>query len=438
MNSVSLQTRLFFISITALCLVSGATLARAEGGELLWEDRFDLTGGFDSAEAVVVQGKRLFVFGGGQVASVNGFEDFDWIVRAYDRLSGDLLWQDVVDGGLDIAEQARAIAVQGRYLVAVGAAGGDGDGDYWVRTYDSRTGQLRWEDLIVKPAGSETAADVVIQGQSAFVIGTQLKVYDVKSGRVLWQDIDGSGEAIAVSGKRVFTAGSRDGDFFVRAYNRVKGGLLWEDLSDLSGGGKDSAAALKTRGNRVIAVGYAGESFNKDFVVRAYHPSTGALIWEDRFDTGSTDRAEAVAINDRHVYVVGGVRPGGSSDFAVRAYDRRTGALQWDDTFDFEGANDVARAVTVEGGQVFVGGLLQKAGFGETGFVVRAYNSNTGNLVWMDQHVEQQLSTINAITAHGGQVYAVGSTILDFLVRAYTADYGKQCQRQHKHKLRYH
>jgi len=422
MNSISFQVRLFLISIITLCLVSAATLARAEGGELLWEDRFDLTGGFDEAEAVAVQGTRLFVFGDGQVPSINGFEDFDWIVRAYDRLSGALLWQDIVDGGLDIAERARAIAVQGLHLIAVGAAGGDGDGDYWVRAYNSRTGQLRWEDLIVHPAGRETAADVVIQGQRAFVVGTHVvKVYDLKRGRVLWEDIDGSGEAIAVSGKRVFTAGSRGGDFFVRAYDSVKGFLLWEDLSDLSGG-EDSAIALGTLGNRVIAVGSAGDFPNRDFVVRAYHPNTGDLIWEDRFDTGSNDQAAAVAINDWHVYVVGAVRPDGSSDFAVRAYDRRTGALQWDDTFDFAGGNDSARAVTVEGGQVFVGGSLQEAGFTESGFVVRAYDSKTGDLAWMDQLVEPQASGIKRIAALGGQVYAVGTGFyLDFLVRAYTA-----------------
>jgi hypothetical protein len=422
MNSINIQVRLFLISITALCLISVAAFARAESGELLWEDRFDLTGGFDKAEAVVVQGTQLFVFGVGQVPSVNGIEDFDWIVRAYDRLSGALLWQDVVDGGLDIAERARAIAVQGRYLVAVGSAGGDGDGDYWVRAYDSHTGQLRWEDLIVNPYGSESANDVVIKGQRAFVVGTHVSVYNVKNGRILWEDIDGSGQAIAVSGKRLFTAGSRAGDFLVRAYNGMTGEPLWEDLSDLSGG-EDSAAALVTLGNRVIAAGYAGDFPNRDFVVRAYHPSSGALIWEDRYDTGSNDYADAIAVSGRSVYVVGSVRPSGSSDFAVRAYDRNTGALQWNDTFDFAGGNDAARAVTIWGGLVYVGGFLQEAGFTESGFVVRAYDSKTGNLAWMDQLIEPQSSNIEEIAALGGQVYAVGTGFyLDFLVRAYTAN----------------
>lgn len=422
MNSISFQIRFFLVSITTLCLVIVATIARAEGGELLWEDRFDLTGGYDVAEAAVVQGTQLFVFGDGQVPSVDGIEDFDWIVRAYDRLSGSLLWQDIADGGLDIAERARAIAIQGRNLVAVGSAGGDGDGDFWVRTYDSRTGQLLWEDLIVNPYGSESANDVVINGQRAYVVGTRVRVYDVKNGRILWEDIDGSGEANAVSGKRLFIAGSRNGDFFVRAYNGMTGEFLWEDLSDLSGG-EDSATALETLGNRVIAAGYAGDFPNRDFVVRAYDPSSGALIWEDRYDTGDNDYAYAVAISDRSVYAVGSVRPGGSSDFSVRAYDRITGALQWNDTFDFAGGNDRARAVTVWGGQVFVGGSLQEAGFSESGFVVRAYDSETGDLEWMDYLFEPQVSSISGITALGGKVYAVGTAFyLDFLVRAYSAN----------------
>lgn len=423
MKLFQFQARMFFISIIMIPLTFAATLALADDAQLLWEDRFDLTGGFDEAEAVAIQGRRLFVFGDGQVPSVNGIEDFDWIVRAYDRFSGKPLWQDVVDGGLDVAERARAIAVRGRYLVAVGAAGGDGDGDYWVRTYDSRSGYLIWEDLIVNPVGSETATGVVIQGRKAFVVGTYVKAYGLKRGDILWEDLDGSGEAIAVFGKKVFTAGSRDGDFFVRAYDSRTGDLLWEDLSDL-GGGDDSATAVKAAPNQVIAVGYAGDFPNRDLIVRAYRPRTGILIWEDRFDSGGTDLAASLAIRYRQVYVVGGVRPGGSSDFAVRTYDLIRGTLQWEDTFDFEGGNDSAMAVTVNRGQVLVGGYLQEAGFSESGFVVRAYNARTGELVWMDYQVEPQSSSIHGIASQSGLVYAVGTGFyLDFLVRAYDIDY---------------
>lgn len=421
MSSIIIHFRLLTICIMALCLINVAERACAEGGDLLWEDRFDLDGGFDKAEAVTVQGKRLFVFGEGQVPSVGGIEDFDWILRAYDRFTGALLWQDIVDGGLDIAEQASAIDVQGRHLIAVGSAGGDGDGDYWVRAYDSRSGRLRWQDLIVNPAGSEIAANVAIQGRRAFVIGSYLKVYDLKRGVVLWEDIDCSGVAIAVLGKRVFIAGSRNGDFFVRAYDRRKGVVLWEDVSDLSGE-NDSATALEVRGNRLIAAGYAGDSFDKDFVVRAYHSRTGKLIWEDIHDTGGNDFAEAIVIRKHNAYVVGSVRPSGSSDFAVRVYDLRTGVLRWNDTFDFAGGNDIAHTVTVAGRFVFVGGTLQEAGFHESGYVVRAYDSRTGDLAWMDYSIEPQTSSINGITAKGGDLYAVGTAFdLDFLVLAYTA-----------------
>jgi hypothetical protein len=107
-------------------------------------------------------------------------------------------------------------------------------------------------------------------------------------------------------------------------------------------GENDSATALEVRGNLVIAVGYAGDSIDKDLVVRAYHPKTGELIWEDIHDTGGIDWAEAIAIGKQSAYVLGAVRPGGSSDFAVRAYDLNTGVLRWEDTFDFAGGNVVA------------------------------------------------------------------------------------------------
>lgn len=392
-------------------------MVSAWAGDLRWEDRFDLTGGFDSATCVAVQGKQLFVVGSGQVPPKDGIEDFDWIVRAYDRLSGSLLWQDQADGGLDIADTARAVAVQGRYVVAVGSAGGDGDGDWWVRAYDVKTGHLRWQDRIVHPAASEGAADVVIEGHRVFVVGSRLRVYDLKHGKVIWEDPEVSGASIAVGGKSVFIAGSRNGDFFVRAYDSRTGLAQWEDLSDLSGG-QDSANALKVHGRSVIAVGSAGTFLSRDFVVRAYEGKTGALEWEDRVDTGGLDEALALAIKDRSAYVVGRVRASGTDDFVIRAYDTRTGSLRWDDVFDF-GGNDIARTVTVAGEQVFVGGTLQEPGFHESGIVVRAYNANNGRLAWMDKLVEPQASSIDGIAALGGQVYAVGTQTLDFLVRAY-------------------
>jgi glucose dehydrogenase len=392
-------------------------VAGAGGGSLLWEDRFDLSGGFDSAGDVAVQGRRLFVVGGGQMPSKDGIEDFDWIVRAYDRVSGALLWQDQVDGGLDILDAARAVAVQGRSLVAVGSAGGDGDGDYWVRAYNANTGRLRWEDRIVDPTGTEGATDVVIQGRQAFVVGNRLKVYDLKRGAVVWEDPEVAGQAIAVSGKSVFIAGSRNGDFFVRSYDSRTGVLQWEDLSDLSGG-QDTARAVAVYGDGVIAVGSAGDA--RDFVVRSYEARTGALQWEDRVDTGGLDEALALAIKNRSAYVVGRVAASGTSDFVVRAYNRKTGTLRWDDIFDF-GGNDIARTVTVADGQVFVGGSLQEAGFGDSAIVVRAYGATTGHLAWMDTLLEPQASSIEAITALGGRVYAVGTQSLDFLVRAYKA-----------------
>jgi len=397
-------------------LTAIAPLAGAAGGDLLWEDRFDLTGGFDSAGAATVQGRQLFVVGSGQVPSKNGIADFDWIVRAYDRLSGTLVWQDQADGGLDILDAPRAVAVQGRTLVVVGSAGGDGEGDYWVRAYDARTGRLRWQDRVVDPTGTGVAADVVIQGHRAFVVGSRLRVYDLKRGSVIWEDPDAAGEAIAVAGKSVFIAGSRNNDFFVRAYDSRTGLLRWEDLSDLSGG-QDTARALAVHGNGVIVVGSAGDA--RDFVVRTYEGKTGTLQWEDRVDTGGLDEALALAIKDRSAYVVGRVAASGTSDFVVRAYNTKTGALRWDDVFDF-GGNDIARTVTVEGDRVFVGGSLQQPGFSHIAFVVRAYNARNGHLAWMDKLVDPQfVSSIEGITALGGQVYAVGTRSLDFIVRAY-------------------
>jgi hypothetical protein len=144
------------------------------------------------------------------------------------------------------------------------------------------------------------------------------------------------------------------------------------------------------------------------------------LIWNDRVDSGGNDNASAVAVDHRHVFVVGRLRPGGSDDLAIRSYDRRTGNLLWDDTFDNAGGNDSANAVASNGRYVFAGGSVQRVPYRDSGFVIRAYEAEAGDLEWMDLQIEPQASSIKAIAAHGEQVYAAGvGFYLDLLVRAY-------------------
>ncbi len=109
--------------------------ALAKGGDLLWDDQFDNGGGSNEALAITAQGNMVYAagFGGGTTV---GEEEF--VVRAYDAKTGDLLWDDQFDkgGGFNVAF---AITAQGNMVYAAGfgeTAGGDFE--FVVRAYDAR------------------------------------------------------------------------------------------------------------------------------------------------------------------------------------------------------------------------------------------------------------------------------------------------------------
>ena len=184
-----------------------------------------------------------------------------------------------------------------------------------------------------------------------------------------------------MGGSRVFAAG-RGGraagflDFLVRAYDAKTGDLLWERQFDVAGG-EDEANGIAVHGSRVFAVGFGGEpGQDEDFLVRAYNAQTGDLLWGDQFDlTGSDDEARAVAVGGSGVFAVGfGIAANGKLDFLVRAYDAQTGDVLWQDQFDKAGNSDQALNVTVGGGKVFAVGVGETAG-NDGDFVVRAYDA---------------------------------------------------------------
>ena len=109
--------------------------ALAKGGGLLWDDQFDKGVGVNAARAITAQGNRVYAAGRGETAG----GDDEFVVRAYDAKTGDLLWDDQFDngGGRNIAN---AITAQGNMVYAAGrgrTAGGNVD-EFVVRAYDAR------------------------------------------------------------------------------------------------------------------------------------------------------------------------------------------------------------------------------------------------------------------------------------------------------------
>lgn len=275
-----------------------------------------------------------------------------------------VLWDEQFDaaGGGDIA---RAIAVTGKTVVVTGGTSTAAGTEMAVRSYNKKTGKVRWSD------------------STPLVNGVQTAVYATKVAGV------------------VYTAGYASNgvgsDIAVHAYDANTGAHLWQDVLDR--GRDDFPRDLAASQAAVVVVGYGGNTpgRNVDLLVRAYHPVTGQVLWDDQIDTdGQSDDAFRVALTDTQVIVGGMTSIGTTRTLILRAYDVATGALLWDvRETDFS-----PTALTVRGGRVFVGGSSA------TLAATRAYKATTGKLLWQDQGSS---GTVRDMQVRAGQLVEVGN-----------------------------
>jgi outer membrane protein assembly factor BamB len=124
---------------------------------------------------------------------------------------------------------------------------------------------------------------------------------------VLWQQrVTGWIRAIEVTPSQVFVAGTAEGRFLVAAYDPQRGDLLWEDLPE-SSGMSDQALVISGGKGRVFAAGYSGfspEDQRSTFLVRAYEED-GHFLWESQTTTGRFNLANRLAASREHVFAGG-------------------------------------------------------------------------------------------------------------------------------------
>ncbi|MCP5097456.1 MAG: PQQ-binding-like beta-propeller repeat protein [Chloroflexi bacterium] len=156
--------------------------------------------------------------------------------------------------------------------------------------------------------------------------------------------------------------------------------------------------------------------------------AAGELLWQDQLDlAGRSDYASVVVVQDMQVLVAGNVRnSAGELDWLVRAYDTRNGDLLWQSQFDLAGGFDYVSGIAVEGRQVFVAGFSTIAA-GNHDWVVQALDARDGSKLWQDQFDLSGGHDISFdIAADRGRAYVVGSGKnttgnSDWIVRAYQA-----------------
>ena len=113
----------------------------AKTGALLWQDTYDPTGGYDSADVIVADGGMVYVGGSGtRPRNLDGA-----IVRAYDGATGALVWENRRQSRT-AGNGVKDLVVGSDRVYALGSGVKKNYADYLVRSYDSATGDLQWED----------------------------------------------------------------------------------------------------------------------------------------------------------------------------------------------------------------------------------------------------------------------------------------------------
>ena len=402
---------------------------------LLWELQEDIDGGTDLARAITLSGKSAVVVGNGG-EPLEGTDESDFVIQALSRANGTVQWSDQTFLSTGTIEPLYVTSRKGR-AYAVGTLRGE-PGDvrsaFLVRAYAVPTGTLLWENVWRASSGvdgdhptgilaSPTQVVVIGYGENATHDGLAalVRAYHPITGEILWEDRVGStgveviAWTIAANRHQIFVAGtvSPGGDpfrrdLFVRAYDASTGDLNWE----ISRPGI-SPATMTLASGRLLVAGAAGSST----FLAAFSAKTGASLWDDMVPTSGVILDIAVA----------GSRIAAAISFgtvAVRAYSLMTGDLEWEDRRTISpGFFENVGAVVLNEHTVYAAGSSGEF-FGNSEFLVRAYDAVDGSLLWDDRSHASTMTAAVDLALGKFRLFVAGytfdrSTGSDFLIRAY-------------------
>jgi hypothetical protein len=429
LKTTSIPRSLFTILLLLIALLSGKAIAA--GGDLIWEDVFNLAAGGNIATCITFRRNRIFVGGLGNQSN----DQAAGVVRTYNAKTGQLRWDDVFDPG---GGNTRVFDIATRKNRVFAAAAGDDltDTSVWiVRSYNARNGDLIWEDRFENDGKNTEARAISTAGNRVFVGGRAenssgrsewlMRTYDTSTGDLIWQDrfgINGKDQAalsITVLGARIFVSGGSPdplttGDWLVRAYDARTGEVFWEDRLGTAEG-NFSALSITARRDKVFAAGIGKTLAENDWIVRAYDASSGDLVWEDRFNTsmgtGAGPGATGITANRFGVFATGGINSLTEKAMIVKSYDSATGDLQWEDRVQFDPAGGPGgTSISVKGNRVYATGTGSIDSIDE--WILQSYYAPSGDVIWEDRFsLEEGLNSPFAIVAKKRRVYAVGTAL---------------------------
>ena len=219
------------------------------------------------------------------------------------------------------------------------------------------------------------------------------------------------------------------------------GDQQWASVYDGPGHGNDKPASMviSPDGSRVYVTGqsWGGDEAQDDFATVAYDRTTGAPLWEARYDGPGTpqlrdDEAVGIAISPdgTKVFVTGSSYQGQSGTSIVTiAYDAAAGTQGWLETFSDTGSDvPIDISVSPDGSRVFVTG---QAGL-TPGYLTLAYSAASGTHLWQATYFGVYSlirATGIATSPDGSSVYVTGFTLsstLDMTTVSYDAVTGTE------------
>lgn len=409
----------------------------AKTGQELWVSRYDGPAKSDDfAQAVLPSpdGQRVYVTGV-QDVDFAGHGDFGTV--AYDALSGEEVWTARFDRGgqesaprFDFAYLMAVAPLGDRVYVAGRTPGEAADFDFSVVSYEASSGDQEWAATY----RTEGTNDDIPQSMAISPDGSE--VYVTGLGDLL---VDENG----------FGSGS---DFYTVALVAIdseipqrEGQSIWESRYDGGVNGTDIAHSVRASpdGRRVYVTGAAEGAAtdlsvaNTSYATVAYDQQTGEQVWATSYDGPGTPQV-GVSINEalslavspdgRRLYVTGGSSLVALAfEFATVAYDASSGTELWDARYNLPGHRHARADVVLaspDGSRVYVtgqsGAVSQLTCLGSVcaplygnNFATLAYDSETGQTLWVARHQEKgsdPFFLLSAALSHTGNRLYVGGT----------------------------
>lgn len=334
----------------------------ADGSGVVWRASYDKAGGSDQAMAVAVDSNNDVIVTGYVWNGTN--KDIHTI--KYSGATGAVLWQHTFNGAANGNDIGTAVSVDSLNNVYVGGSSqnGAGNDDYlvmkfspngpnpdntpvWQVTYNGPANGI--DQLTSLSAGTDGVAATGESWNGASFDMTTVK-YDF-SGAKLWERRYSSGSANTCIGKQVemdaagnvVVGGSAsngiDQDIYTVKYNGATGAIIWSKTYNGAYDDEPNGLIIDAAGD-VYITGYTWTlAGTNDFYTARYNGDTGALVWQQLFDSGNgnTDVAIATGIGvdpSGDVFVTGYTVAAGNYDFQTIKYKKDNGNQLWQQSFN--------------------------------------------------------------------------------------------------------